>query len=151
MEHRLLANFREQIPQREIDARDRIQHDAFAPVIERGEIHLVPHLLDVGHTLPFEKPRQMFLHYKCANLTARGHRKADRPVARFNFNDKGTEHIDTERLTALPILGVTRHWGGDMVVDPVIGAPVMITGTTAANGDRTNGPHGAHGTDLSPY
>jgi len=91
----------------------------------------------------------MFLHYKGANLAARGHREADRPVARFNFNDKRTEHIDAERLAALPVLGVTRHWRGDMVVDPVIGALVVIIGAAAANGERTNVTNGVHGHDRT--
>src|SRR5580700_2178631 len=118
MKHRLLANLREQIPQCKIDTGNSVQHDAFAPVIERGEIHLVPHLLDVGHPLAFEEAGQMFLHDKRPYLTAGGDREADCAIARFNLDNERTENVDAERLTARAILGVTSHWRGDMVVDP---------------------------------
>ena len=56
---RLLADPAEQVPQREVDAGDRVEHDALAAVEERREVHLVPHLLDVGDQLALEEAGQV--------------------------------------------------------------------------------------------
>jgi hypothetical protein len=37
-----------------------------------------------------------------------------------------------------------------MVVDPVIGALIVIIGAAAANGERTNVTNGGHGHDRTP-
>src|SRR5580692_2568586 len=93
----------------------------------------------------------MLFDDECADLAARRDGEADAAVACFDLDDQRAEHVDSERLAALPILGVACHRRRDMVVDPVAGALVVIVGTAAANregADLADGWHGHEGLSL---
>ncbi len=93
----------------------------------------------------------MLLHDERADLAARGHCKADGSIACFDLDDQRAEHVQAKRLPALPVLGITRHWRGDVVIDPVIGALVVVVGAAAANGERADVANGRHGHDRTPF
>ena len=59
------------------------------------------------------------------------HREADDAVLGLDLNDQGAQHIDAEAAATLTVFGIFRHWRGDMVVDPVAIALVMIVGAAA--------------------
>ena len=52
---RLLAHLGQQIPQRQVDAGDGVEHNPLAPVEQRRAEHLVPDLFDVGDLCPFNE------------------------------------------------------------------------------------------------
>src|SRR6185437_2998678 len=86
----------------------------------------------------------MFLDDERADFAARGHREADRAVARFDLHDQRAEHVDAERLAALAILGIARHRGGDVIVDPVSVGLIVIIRAAAANDEGTHVPDSRH-------
>jgi hypothetical protein len=63
--------------------------------------------------------------------TAGGDSKADHAVVGFDFNDQRAQHIEAEGLAALAILGIFCHGRGDVVVDPVAGALIVIIAAAA--------------------
>ena len=140
--HRLLAQPAQQIPQRQIDAGDGVDHQTLATVILSRKIHLVPDLLDLAGIAPFQEPRQMLFHDEAGGLAAGCDRETHRAVIGFDFHHQRTQHVDAEALAALAVFGITRHGGGDMVVDPMTAALVVIVGAAAAH------HKGAHLFDL---
>jgi hypothetical protein len=80
-----------------------------------------------------------------ANLAARRHTEADGAVARLDLHHQRAEHVDAERLPALPVFGIARHRRGDVVVYPVPVALVVIVGAAAANDEGTHLLDGGHG------
>ena len=133
---RLLPHLAEEVPQREVDAADGVQDDPLAPVVQRGQVHLVPDLLDVGDQLALDEPGEVLLDDPGAELAAGGDGETDRAVVGLDLDDQRAEHVDAERLAALPVLGVPRHRGGDVVVDPVAGVLVVVVGAAAADHGR---------------
>lgn len=87
----------------------------------------------------------MFFDDEGADLTARCYRETDRAVARFDLDDQRAEHIDTERLAALTIFGVTRHRCGNVIVDPVSVGLIVIIRPAAADDEGTHVPDSRHG------
>jgi hypothetical protein len=53
--HRLVPQPAQQVPQRQIDTGDGVDHQSLAAVILGGEIHLVPDLFDLGGIAPFQE------------------------------------------------------------------------------------------------
>ena len=91
-----------------------------------------------------EEAREMLLDDAARRLAAGGHREADRAVVGLDLDDERAEHVDAEALAALAVLGVLRHRRGDMVVDPVAGALVVIVGAAAADHRRAHVPDPRH-------
>ncbi|MNX99419.1 hypothetical protein D3C86_1318650 [compost metagenome] len=127
-EDRLLAQAAQQIPQRQIDAGYGVHDQTLAAVILGREIHLVPDLLDLGRIAPLQETGQVFFDDIGGGFTTGGHRKADHAVLGLDLDDQGAQHIDAEAAAALAVLGVFGHRRGDVVVDPVAVALVMIVG-----------------------
>ena len=86
----------------------------------------------------------MFFDDKGTDFSAGRDRKSNTAIAGFDFHYQGSQHVDAKRLAALPVFGVTRHGGGDMVVDPVTLALVMVVGPAATHRERAYVPDGWH-------
>src|SRR5690606_31173597 len=67
-EDRLAPQTAEQIVEREVDAADRVEHDAAAAVEERRAVHLIPDALDVGDGPTLEEAREVLLDDPRADL-----------------------------------------------------------------------------------
>ena len=130
----------QQVPQGEVDAGDRVQHHALAAVELGGEVHLVPHRLDVGDRPPLDEPGEVLLDDESTDLPARRDGETHRAVIGFDLDHQRAEDVDAERLAARPVRGIARHRRGDVVVDPVAVALVMVVG--AAPALHREGPHG---------
>jgi hypothetical protein len=52
-------------------------------------------------------------------------------VLGLDLDDQGAQHIDAEAAAALAVFGIFRHRRGDMIVDPVAVALVVIVGAAA--------------------
>ena len=146
--HRLPAHLGQQVPQGQVNPRDGVDDHALAPVEQRGAVHLVPHLLDLGDQAALQKPGQVFLHNEGADLAGRGHPDANRAVARLDLHHQRAQHIEPESLAALAVFWVDRHRARNMVINPVVAALVMVVGAPAAHSQgahMANGWHGQHG------
>jgi hypothetical protein len=66
-------------------------------------------------------------------LAAGGHREADRAVLGLDLDDQRAQHVDAEALARLAIFRIARHRRGDVIVDPVAFALVVIIGPAAAD------------------
>jgi hypothetical protein len=128
---RLLAQLAQQVPQRQVDARQGVHDQALAAIILGGEVHLVPDLLDLGGIAAFQEAGQMLLDDVGGGLAAGGHREADRAIGGLDLDDQRAQHVDAEALAALAIFRIARHRRGDVVVDPVAFALVVIVGPAA--------------------
>ena len=71
-------------------------------------------------------------------LAAGGDGKAGDAVLRLDLHHQGAQHIDAEALAALAVFRIARHGGGDMVVDPVTAALVVVIGTTATHNESAH-------------
>ncbi|PAV66637.1 hypothetical protein WR25_23082 [Diploscapter pachys] len=65
-------------------------------------------------------------------LAPRRHREADRAVFRLDFDHQSAQHIDAEALPRLAIFGIAAHRRGDVIVDPVARALIVIIGPRPA-------------------
>jgi hypothetical protein len=134
---RLLPQPSQQIPQSEIDPRNRVHDQAFAPVILRGEVHLIPDDFDVGRVAALKETREMLLDQIASGLAAGRHRETDRAVLGLDLHHQGAEHVDPEAAARGAIFGIFSHRRRDMVVDPVALRPVVIVGAAAAHDARS--------------
>ena len=75
----------------------------------------------------------MLLDDEAGRLAAGRHREADRAVLGLDLDHERAEHVDAEALPRLAIFGIARHRRGDVVVDPVAVALVVIVGAAAAH------------------
>ncbi|CAI8740566.1 hypothetical protein EMIT0P218_140039 [Pseudomonas sp. IT-P218] len=149
--HRLLADLAEQVPQRQVDPGNRVDHDAFAPVIQGRLVHLVPDLFDVGDFRPFEEARQVFLDDVGGRLAARGHRKTDRAVAGFDLHHQGAEHVDAEGAAALAVLRVFAHRRGNVIVDPVAIGLIVVIRAAASQSESADVLDGWNAHGVIPF
>ncbi len=140
--HRLLAQFSQQVPQRQVDAGDGVDDQPLAAIILGGKIHLVPDLLDLGRIAPFQETGQVFFDDEAGRFAAGGDRETDGAVRGFDLHHQRAQHVDAEALPALAVFGIARHGRGNMVVDPVPAGLVVIVGPAAAH------HKGAHMLDL---
>ena len=114
-------HFAEQIPQRQVDAGNRIHHQAAGSgVVQGGVKHLVMDQFDIAAAFAFDKAVEVFFHDKAAHFARGRYRKAGLPVFGFHFNDQRAENVDAKRLAGLFILFIFAHRRGDMIVNPVI-------------------------------
>ncbi len=60
------------------------------------------------------------------------HSKTGRSVFAFDLDHQRAQNIDAKAFAALAIFRITAHRRGDMVVDPMAFALVVIVGATAA-------------------
>jgi hypothetical protein len=79
---------------------------------------------------------QVLLDDPRARLACSGDREADRAVLGFHLDDEAAEHVAAKGLPALAIFRVFRHRGGDVVVDPVVTALVVVV-RAATTGDAS--------------
>lgn len=150
---RPLANFAEQVPQSQVHAENDVEDDALTPVVERGVEHLVPDLVNVRHPGAFDEASRVLLDDKRAQLTSGCNGKSHRAIAGLHLYHQRLQYVDTNAAAPLPVFWVLRHGRGDMVVDPVGIALVMIIRPAAPEGKRTgvfNGGH-AYGRLLAAY
>ena len=75
----------------------------------------------------------MLLDQISGGLAAGGHREADRAVLGLDLDDQRAEHVDAEALPRLAVFRIAAHRRGDVVVDPVAVALVVIVGAAAAD------------------
>src|SRR4029079_19097243 len=129
--HGLLPEPAQQVVEGEADGADDVEHQAFPAVEQRGPIHLVPDLLDVGDRGTLQETGQVALDDPCAGLAGRCDAEADGAVIGLNLYDQGAQHVQTEGATALGVLRIARNRGGDVVVDPVVALLIVIVGPTA--------------------
>src|SRR6218665_257035 len=80
----------------------------------------------------------MLLHDKAAKVAAGGDRKANRSVRCLDLDHQRAEHVDAEALAALAVLGIFAHRRGDVIIDPVVAALVVVIGAAAADGESAN-------------
>ena len=80
--HRLAAQVAEQVPQRQVDRRDRLQRQPLAPVVGGGAPHLVPHELEIAGVLALDEAAEVVLDDVAARLAGGGDADAARAVAR---------------------------------------------------------------------
>ncbi|MNE13287.1 hypothetical protein D3C80_1061170 [compost metagenome] len=130
-EDRLLTQAAQQVPQRQIDAGDGVHHQTLAAVILGREIHLVPDLLDLGRIAPFQEAGQVLLDDIGGGFAAGRDGEADHAVVGLDLDDQGAQNIDAEAAAALAVLGVLGHRRGDVIVDPVAVALIVIVGAAA--------------------
>ena len=69
-----------------------------------------------------------------AQFAAGGDGEAHGAVAGLDFHHQGAQHIDAEAAPALAVFRVLGHGRGDVIVDPVAVALVVVVGATAAKG-----------------
>ncbi|MNP33069.1 hypothetical protein D3C76_1262850 [compost metagenome] len=136
--HGLLADLAEQVPQRQVDAGDRVDDDALAPVIQGRLVHLVPDFFDVGDPGAFKEARQVLFDNVGGRLAASGHGKTDGAVAGFDFHHQGAEYVDAEGAAALTVLGVFAHRRGNVIVDPVAVGLVVIIRAAASQSESAD-------------
>jgi hypothetical protein len=134
----LAADLTEQIPEREIDARNGVNYQSFATVVLGCEVHLVPDELVVSGIAALKEACQVFFHDVGRRLTAGGYRKSDRAVAGLDFNHQRAEDVDAKTLTALTVFRVTAHRAGDVIVDPMAAFLVVIVAAATSNDQRAN-------------
>src|SRR5699024_195570 len=65
---------------------------------------------------------------------AGGDGEADGAVIGLDLDHQRAQHVQAEELPRPGVLGVDRHRGGDVVVDPVIGALVVVVRAAAGDG-----------------
>ncbi|MNP31715.1 hypothetical protein D3C76_1248530 [compost metagenome] len=102
--------------------------------------------LDVADALAFNKAAEVLLNDKAAHLSGGGDRKTGLAVVGLHFDNQRAEDVNAEGLTRLFILRIFTHWGGNVVVDPVVGPLVVIIATACALLCRSAA--GKPGTDL---
>src|SRR5699024_11256385 len=83
---------------------------------------------------PLEKARQVLLDDPGAEVAAGGDGEADGAVIGLDLDHQRAQHVQAEGLPRPGVLGVDRHRGGDVVVDPVIGALVVVVRGAAGGG-----------------
>ena len=116
---RLVTQLTEEVPQGEIDATDRVEHDSLAPVMQGRQEHLVPDPLDVRHRGALHEAGEVLLDDPGTDVTARGDPHTHRPVVGFDLDQQRSEYVEPERSAAGPVLRVAGHRRGDMIVDPM--------------------------------
>src|SRR5699024_5495094 len=80
------------------------------------------------------KARQFHNDYPVAEVPTGGDGEADGAVIGLDLDHQRAQHVQAEGLPRPGVLGVDRHRGGDVVVDPVIGALVVVVRAAAGDG-----------------
>ena len=128
---RLLPQPAQQVVEGEVDGADDVEYQTLSAVEQRGPIHLVPDLLDVGDLGTLQEAGQVALDDPRAGLAGGGDAEADGAVVGLDLHDQGAEHVQPEACGGCRRIRIARHRGRDVVVDPVIALLVVIVGTTA--------------------
>ncbi len=136
--HRLTTELAEQVPQGEVDAGDRIHHQALAAVVLCRKVHLVPDFFDLRRIPTFQKASEMLFDNERSGLATRRDREPDRAVRGLDLDHEGAKYIDAEATAALPVLRVAAHGSRDVIVDPVCSLLVVVVGAATANYAGTN-------------
>ena len=106
----------DQVPQRQIDAADRVHRDAHAAVVHGGAPHDVPQPLDIERVFAEQQFRQVAFHHDAADRSAAAV-ALDAFVGRDLHREPGTLPASgkNERSRGL-VLRVDRHRVGDFHV-----------------------------------
>src|SRR3546814_18047057 len=84
------AQLAEQVPEREVDARNRVHDQPLAPIILGCEIHLVPDLLILRRAAADQEAGEMPFDDEAGRLAARRYREADRAVIGLDLAEIGS-------------------------------------------------------------
>src|SRR3546814_18258631 len=92
------AQLADQVPEREVDARNRVHDQPLAPIILGCEIHLVPDLLILRRAAADQEAGELPFDDEAGRLAARRYREADRAVlGRSEESRVGKECVSTCR------------------------------------------------------
>src|SRR3546814_17465688 len=103
------AQLAEQVPEREVDARNRVHDQPLAPIILGCDIHLVPDLLILRRAAADQEAGEMPFDDEAGRLAARRYREADRAVLGLDLDDQRAEPGDPQPLTRGPHFVIAPH------------------------------------------
>jgi hypothetical protein len=92
--HRLIAEPPQEVPEREVDGRDRVHDQPFAPVEHRRAPHLIPHLLDPLRTLTHKEAGEMALHEPARGRAPCGDADADVAGLALHLDHERAQHVE---------------------------------------------------------